>query len=91
MHGSNSIKFADDTTVVGLITNNNETAYREEVKALEMWCQENNLSLSVNKTKEMIVDFCCFLKSTISSFIVLTLRERLFFCHHSATALTSSL
>ena len=50
-------KHADDPTVVGLVTNNNETAYREEVKALEMWCQENNLSLSVNKTKEMIVDF----------------------------------
>ena len=31
MHASNSItKFADDTTVVGLITNNYETAYREE-------------------------------------------------------------
>jgi hypothetical protein len=28
MHTSNSIiKFADDTTVVGLITNNDETAY----------------------------------------------------------------
>ena len=26
------IKFADDTTVVGLITNNDETAYREEVR-----------------------------------------------------------
>jgi hypothetical protein len=35
MHGSNSIiKFADDTTVEGLITNNDETAYREEVRAL---------------------------------------------------------
>jgi hypothetical protein len=22
-----------------------------------VWCQENNLSLNVNKTKEMIVDF----------------------------------
>ena len=34
-HASNSIiKFADDTTVVGLITNNNETAYREEARAL---------------------------------------------------------
>ncbi|XP_052313507.1 uncharacterized protein LOC127906199 [Oncorhynchus keta] len=58
MHTSNSvIKFADDTTVVGLIINNNETAYREEVKALGVWCQEYNLSLNVNKTKEMIVDF----------------------------------
>ena len=35
MHASNSIiKFADDTTVLGLITNNDETAYREEVRAL---------------------------------------------------------
>ena len=46
------IKFADDTTVVGLITNNDETVYREEVRALSVWCQENNLSLNVNKTKE---------------------------------------
>uniref|UniRef100_A0A8K9XHI6 Reverse transcriptase domain-containing protein n=1 Tax=Oncorhynchus mykiss TaxID=8022 RepID=A0A8K9XHI6_ONCMY len=58
MHASNSIiKFADDTTVVGLITNNDETAYREEVRALGVWCQEKNLTLNVNKTKEMIVDF----------------------------------
>ena len=56
MHASNSIiKFADDTTVVGLITNNDETAYREEVRAL-LWCQENILSPNVSKTKEMIVD-----------------------------------
>ena len=57
MHASNSIiKFADDT-VVGLITNNDETAYREEVRPLGVWCQENNLKLNVNKTKEMITDF----------------------------------
>jgi hypothetical protein len=31
-HDSNSIiKFTDDTTVVGLITKNDKTAYREEV------------------------------------------------------------
>ena len=41
--------------MVGLITNNDETAYREEVRG--GWCQENNLSLKINKTKEMIVDF----------------------------------
>jgi hypothetical protein len=56
MHTSNSIiKFADDTTVVGLITNNDEAASREEVRALGVWCQEKNLSLNFNKTKEMIV------------------------------------
>ena len=57
-HDSNTIiKFADDTTVVGLITDNNETAYREEVRDLAVWCQDNNLSLHVIKKKEMIVDY----------------------------------
>ena len=52
-HNSNTIiKFAGDTTVVSLITDNNETAYREEVRDLAGWCQNNN----VTKTKEMIVD-----------------------------------
>ena len=45
MHVSNSIiKFVDDTTVLGLITNNDETTYREEVRALGVWCQGNNLT-----------------------------------------------
>ena len=45
MYASNLIiKFADDTTVVGLITNNDETIYREEVRALGVWCQENRTS-----------------------------------------------
>ena len=57
-HNSNTIiKFADDTTVVGLITDNDKTAYREEVSNLAVWCQDNNLSLKVIKTKEMIVDY----------------------------------
>ncbi|KAI5620514.1 gastrula zinc finger protein XlCGF28.1-like [Silurus asotus] len=51
------IKFADDTVVVGLISNNDETAYLQEVKNLERWWQENNLLLNVSKTKELIVDF----------------------------------
>lgn len=57
-HSSTSIvKFADDTVVLGLIDNNNETAYLDEVENLTSWCQENCLSLNVSKTKEMIVDF----------------------------------
>ena len=36
-HDSNTImKFADNTTVVGLITGNDETAYREEVRDLTL-------------------------------------------------------
>ena len=56
-HDSNTIiKFSDDTTV-GLITDNDETAYREDVRDLAVWCQDNNLSLNVRKTKEMIMDY----------------------------------
>ena len=40
------IKLVDDTTVVGLITNNDETAYREEVREQTVWCKDNNLSLN---------------------------------------------
>ncbi len=51
-HSSNVIvKFADDTTVIGLITDNNETADREEVSTLTKWCQENHFSLNIDKTK----------------------------------------
>lgn len=32
-------------------------AYRDEVRGLAAWCQDNNLSLNICKTKEMIVDF----------------------------------
>ncbi len=51
------IKFADDTVVLGLISNNNETAYLDEVERLTSWCQDICLSLNVSKTKELIVDF----------------------------------
>jgi hypothetical protein len=44
------------TTLVGLITDNNETAYREEVRGLAVLYQDNNHSLNTIKTKEMIVD-----------------------------------
>ena len=68
-HDSNSIiKFADDTTVVGLITDNNETAYREVVRDLAMWCQGNNLFLNVIKTKEMIVDYYGAVVEQVESF-----------------------
>ena len=43
--------------MVCLITNNDEMAYREEVRDLAVWCQDNNLTLNVSKTKELIVDY----------------------------------
>ncbi len=55
IHPSNAIvKFADDTTIVGLISENEETAYREEVQHIVQWCEDHNLVLN---TKEIIVDF----------------------------------
>ncbi|XP_072547004.1 uncharacterized protein [Salminus brasiliensis] len=48
------IKFADDTTVVGLISGGDETAYRDEVQGLAEWCAENNMNSS--KTKELVID-----------------------------------
>ncbi len=56
-HSSNTIiKFADDTTMVGLISGGDESAYRDEVEQLSMWCIENNLALNITKTKELIID-----------------------------------
>jgi hypothetical protein len=37
-----------------VITDNDEKAYKEEVRDLGVWYEDNNLSLNVNKTKEMI-------------------------------------
>ena len=51
------IKFSDDTTVVGLITDGDESIYRAEVASLVDWCGDNNLELNVTKTKELIIDF----------------------------------
>ncbi|KAK1788652.1 hypothetical protein P4O66_002473 [Electrophorus voltai] len=50
------VKFADDTVVMGLISDNDERTFLEEIKHLENWCQENNLLLNISKTKELIVD-----------------------------------
>ncbi len=51
------LEFADDTTLIGLIQDGDESAYRQEVKELAVWCSLNNLELNTLKTVEMIVDF----------------------------------
>ncbi len=48
------LKFADYTTV---IQDGDESAYRQEVKELVVWCSLNNLELNTLKTVEMIMDF----------------------------------
>lgn len=49
-HPSNTlIKFAD-TTVAGLMTDGDETDYREEIQQLAEWCSVNNLLLNTGCT-----------------------------------------
>ncbi|KAK3562131.1 hypothetical protein QTP86_030129 [Hemibagrus guttatus] len=51
------LKFADNTTVIGLLQDGDESAYRQEIEQLAAWCSRNNLELNTLKTVEMIVDF----------------------------------
>ncbi len=51
------LKFVDSTTLIGLIQDGDESAYRQEVKELAVWCSLINLELNTLKTVEMIVDF----------------------------------
>ena len=39
------------------ISNNDETEYRNETENLVNWCSNNNLSLNVNKAKEIVINF----------------------------------
>ncbi len=55
-HSSTSIvQFADDTVVLGLISNKMRPHTWVRVERLTSWCQDNCLSLNVSKTKELIV------------------------------------
>lgn len=45
------------TVVVGLVSKDEESAYREEMQQLMDWCRFNNLSLNEQNTKEMTVPF----------------------------------
>lgn len=50
------MKFTDDSAVIGCITSGDEAAYRRKVANLVSLCEDNNLTLNMNKTKEMMVD-----------------------------------
>lgn len=50
------IKYADDTTVLFLIHNNQENNYREKVKLFTDRWRSNSLVLKVKKTKEIVID-----------------------------------
>ncbi len=57
-HPKNStVKYVDDTTIIGRIINNDESSYCKEINNLADWCAENKLLLNVSKTKELIIHF----------------------------------
>ena len=51
------LKFADVTSVIGLIRDRDESAYRQQVDQLLLWCSQNTLEVNTLKSVEMFVDF----------------------------------
>ncbi|KAF7646810.1 hypothetical protein LDENG_00181640 [Lucifuga dentata] len=68
-------KFADDATILCL-TYCEESAYRQEVEVLVTWCHENNLSVNVRKTKEMMVEAGSYRRAIRPPFTSMELRWR---------------
>ena len=64
------LKVADDTIVLRLIINSDESEYRDSINKRICWCMENNRELNVNKTKEMIVDLRRKISSHISPLLI---------------------
>ena len=50
------IKYADDTVVIGLISDNNEKEYKSTIEYVSHWCSDNFLDLNASKTKEIVFD-----------------------------------
>lgn len=49
-------KYADDTVIIGKITNDDCSDYLTRVHLFVEWCETNYLQLSVMETKDMIID-----------------------------------
>lgn len=52
-----TLKFAEDTTMLGFITDAGDSAYRKEVEQIKSLFSHNCLLLNAKKTVEMMVDF----------------------------------
>ena len=50
-------KYADDTVLIGKITDDDDSHYGQELGRFVDWCDRNRLKLNVSKTKEMVTDF----------------------------------
>ncbi|KAK3543672.1 hypothetical protein QTP70_026887, partial [Hemibagrus guttatus] len=68
------LKFADNTPVISIISDGDESAYRQEVEQLAVWCRLNNLTLNTLKTVEMDLKWERHIDSIIKK-----AQQRLFF------------
>ncbi len=60
------LKFVDDTTLIGLIQDGDESAYRQEVKELAVWCSLNNLGAYYRKILTLKSYLICLVTMVIS-------------------------
>ena len=51
------VKYADDTVIIGKITDGNDDTFLTQVHEFVQWCDNNFLNLNVKKTKEMVFNF----------------------------------
>ena len=51
------VKFADDTELVGKISNDEDALYHKQIKKKVIWYDKKYFYLNVSKTKEMCIDF----------------------------------
>ena len=51
------VKYADDSAIAGLISDNDKSHYRSTADFFDADCDQDELELNVNKTKEIIIDF----------------------------------
>ena len=79
------IKYADDTVIVGLISNNDESEYNEQISEVVQWCKVHHLLLNsiveiCDNFKYLGITFDCKLKwSNHCTLIVSKCKQRLFF------------
>ena len=48
------MKYTDDSVIAGLISDNNESTYRNRIFDIKLWSENHNLNLNVSKTKEVL-------------------------------------
>ena len=76
--------------MVGLITDNDETAYMEEVRNLAVWCQDNNLSLNVIRKRRtehslILIDGAVVEQIESISFLGVHITNKLTWSKHTKT------